>query len=397
MKVLIIGQLPKEVGGNYTTGAANVVYELSRHSMEGMTYYTFATNLQNSKSKKYSTFKNQYLGYTINPIRILFYAIRHPKLFLNHISHYRRVDHQNIFRYLFYEDNIRKSIKKVSPNIIHVHSISNLSPVRFALDGQRIPVILTCHGIFYRGNKSDVIGRDQYLGNIGLADHYTGSTQESKIEYEKYLGVNPDYVTIIPNGVDCKNIYFDPTSRKEIRDKYGVDDKTKVIITIASVQERKGQYPFLKILKKMPIDYQYWLIGDGPDMKLIDDYVIQNNLQNNVRKLGYVAGDQLYKYYSAADFYAHSSFKEGQSLAELGAYSTGLRIIINKEVVGTIAAKINSKDYFVLDFSNVDYDLIQKWIQEDSSQRNSRTNLDWSIIVKEYYKLYKTSLTPQLL
>ena len=39
MKVLLIGQLPKEIGGNYTTGAANVVYELSKQREDGVLYY----------------------------------------------------------------------------------------------------------------------------------------------------------------------------------------------------------------------------------------------------------------------------------------------------------------------------------------------------------------------
>ena len=45
MRILIIGQLPKEIGGNYTTGAANVVYELSKQREDGVLYYTYGTNI----------------------------------------------------------------------------------------------------------------------------------------------------------------------------------------------------------------------------------------------------------------------------------------------------------------------------------------------------------------
>ena len=38
MRILIIGQLPKEIGGNYTTGAANVVYELSKQRDDGVRF-----------------------------------------------------------------------------------------------------------------------------------------------------------------------------------------------------------------------------------------------------------------------------------------------------------------------------------------------------------------------
>ena len=52
MKVLLIGQLPKEIGGNYTTGAANVVYELSKQREDGVLYYIYGTNITDSAAIK---------------------------------------------------------------------------------------------------------------------------------------------------------------------------------------------------------------------------------------------------------------------------------------------------------------------------------------------------------
>lgn len=56
MRILIIGQLPKEIGGNYTTGAANVVYELSKQREDGVLYYTYGTNITDSAAIKASRF-----------------------------------------------------------------------------------------------------------------------------------------------------------------------------------------------------------------------------------------------------------------------------------------------------------------------------------------------------
>ena len=78
MKVLLIGQLPKEIGGNYTTGAANVVYELSKQKVGGVVYYTYGTNITDTAATKASSFMNQYIGYQIRPFRMLMYALRHP-------------------------------------------------------------------------------------------------------------------------------------------------------------------------------------------------------------------------------------------------------------------------------------------------------------------------------
>lgn len=390
MKVLIIGQLPKEIGGNYTTGAANVVYELSKQNVGDVEYFTYGTNITNKAAAKASAYPNQYKGYKFNPFRILLYGLRHPFISISHLRHYLNVDHQNIFRYAFYEDNIRKAIERVQPDLIHVNGIKNVSPVRFAIGNRKIPVLLTCHGIFYRGDANDVEARDCYMGNIPLADAYSGLTQESLDEYEKILGVKRDRVTVVPNGVDCKKFYYSPEWRAKIRSEYGISDNCKVFITVASVQERKGQLAFVKLLKNLHMDYQYWVVGKGPDEVAIDDYIKENGMADKVKLLGYKTADQLYKYYSAADIYAHPSWKEGQALCELEANATGLRTIVNRAIVGTIASKITNEDYYVIDFDNIDTKSIESWVNKEASERKSRTNFDWSVIAKRYAQLYTT-------
>ena len=224
MRILLIGQLPAEIGGNYTTGAANVVYELSKQSCHDMVYYTYGTNISSSMARKASESPLQYIGYKIRPIGMLFNALLHPLTTLRSWKHYRRVDHQNVLRYAFYEYNIRSAIKAVKPDLIHVNSIDNVSPVRFALGSQKIPVLLTCHGIFYRGEEKDLVNRDRYLGNINLADAYSGLTAESKDEYEAFLGIDRNLVSIIPNGVDCSKYYFSKSERQKLREELGISD-----------------------------------------------------------------------------------------------------------------------------------------------------------------------------
>ena len=185
MRILAIGQLPKEVGGNYTTGAANVLYELSKQTFDGCDFFTFGTNIPYRKAVKASAYPCQYIGYRYCLKDILTFCVIHPILFLKKLHHYYFIDNENPLRMLFYEENIRNAIKQTNPDIIHVHSIGNLSVAHFAKGRQSIPIILTCHGIFYRGDPKDERNRRRYLGNLKFASVYTGLTQESLIEYEK--------------------------------------------------------------------------------------------------------------------------------------------------------------------------------------------------------------------
>lgn len=388
MKVLLIGQLPKEIGGNYTTGAANVVYELSKQKVGGVVYYTYGTNITDTAAAKASSFMNQYIGYRIRPFRMLMHALRHPMSTIRHLLHYCNVDHQNMLRFSFYEDNIREAISCVQPDLIHVNSITNVSPVRFAIGKIHIPILLTCHGIFYRGDETDIVNRDRNIGNIKLADVYSGLTKESLEEYESILGISRSRVTVIPNGVDCKKFYYSPKERVRIRQEFRVQDECRVFITVASVQKRKGQFAFLDVLSKLNVDFQYWIVGKGPDEDAIRQYIQKNSLHDKVKLLGYKTADELYKYYSAADVYAHSSWKEGQALSELEANATGLRTIVNKAIIGTIASDVSSKDYYVLDFKNVNAESLTEWLFQEYPDRVSRTSFDWSVIAEKYADLY---------
>ena len=390
MKILLIGQLPTEIGGNYTTGAANVVYELSKQSCKDMVYHTYGTNISSTKAQESSVLPLQYIGYKIRPLKMLYHALMHPIATFRHWKHYSHIDHQNFLRYAFYEYNIRDAIKAVKPDLIHVNSIDNVSAVHFALGVQKIPVLLTCHGIFYRGEENDIVNRNRYWGNIKLVDAYSGLTEESLDEYEKFIGIDRKQVHIIPNGVDCSKFYFSKSERLKLRSEMGIPDECKVFITVASVQKRKGQLDFLKLLSILPMDnYRYWIVGKGPDESAITQFINDHNLQHNVSLLGYKTAHELYKYYSAADIYAHPSWKEGQALSELEANATGLPTIVNKDIIKTIASDINSDDYYILDFANANIKSLIAWINRPINERQSRRTFDWSVIADRYHALYK--------
>lgn len=386
----MIGQLPIEAGGNYTTGAANVVYELSKTNVDGIMLFTFGTNIADKKAHKLSLYPNQYLGYRYSIVSFLIKAISHPFHTIKQWKHFKNVDHANPLRYFFYQYNIYRAIKLVRPNVIHVHSLANLSATKFAIGNLRIPILLTCHGIFYRGDKADKRGRDIWRGNIGLADVYSGLTQESKREYEQYLGIDSDRVTVIPNGVDCSKFFYSPEARTTIRKQMNISDDCIVFITVASVQKRKGQFQFIKLLEDINITYQYWIVGKGEDEDIIKQYVREHGMINRIRLLGFKDSKQLYQYYSAADIYAHVSEKEGQALSELEANATGLRTIINKQIVGTIANDPTLSNYFILDMDDFDVNKMKEWIFAGiGTSRKSNHKFSWDAIAEKYACLYK--------
>lgn len=391
-KILFIGQLPKDVGGSYTTGVAKVVFELSKQKVEGFQFFTYSTNIKDESARALCSYKYQYMGYTYPILRIAKNLLSHPLDTFRQWKIYRKKLNKNPLRFEFYKANFQDAIDKAMPDLIHMHA-DGLTPLYFANEDYKIPIVYTCHGVFERYVDPEAPARL-------YADYLTGLTPETLYEIHNYYCCNDDTkIRIIPNGVDCSKFYFSLEDRIKVRKEMNVDNNTIVFVTVASVQERKGQFSFIKLIKDLPINYQYWIIGLGPDIELIEKYCREYNLSDRIKILGYKNSDELYKYYSAADIYAHASTMEGQALCEIEAFATGLRVLVRDLIKGTIVDdELNSGDYLFVDFDNPKLDIIKEWvISAPDTSRHSRNNLDWSEVAKKYTNYYNDILNNELL
>ena len=394
MKVLVIGQLPKESGGTYTTGIARVIENLyQKESYNGIDMYWYFTNVPQNVALGKCKFKNQYNGYRLLPLRMISNILFHPQKSISEWKHYKKTDNVNPLRYEFYKANFQSVISKIKPDIIHLHG-AGMSPLYYANQKTRIPIIITFHGVMY--NEEDELSwhyKPGYLATIQMVNYFTVLNQETKRK-ALVLGMPEDKCTIIPNGVDTKNFYYSESQRNLMREKYGVSNNTIVFVTTGAVIDRKGQFDFMLVLEKLGINYQYWVIGKGSDEQKISDYVEAHHLEQKVKLLGYVDGKELYKYLSAADIYAHVSTTEGQALSEIEAYATGLRVVVRKEIEKTVIGDPynDSLNYYVLDFNSLQEEGLVKWLNTKTETRVSRNKYDWAEIAYRYAELYKQLL-----
>lgn len=384
-KVLIIGQLPAEIGGNYTTGVANVVYELIKCNYSNTKIHLFATNLPSRKSTNLPKTNCEVFGYKF---RFIYFSYRFIGLFykiLNDMIGYKKIG-LNPFRYIFYQLNLDYLINKIKPDIIHSHGLAHYLPLYNSVLN-KIPILVTFHGVFYKGNKETESFKRLYLKSASSIKYSTVLTKEMKNEAVNFLGLNSDNIKIIHNGVDTKKFYYDINSRIKIRSKFNLSKNDRVFITVGSLQKRKGQLKFLNYLHKSGIDFHYWMIGQGEDNEEINDYIVKNSLEEKVKVFGYISNDKLKDYYSAADIYAHVSFAEGQALSEIEASATGLKVLFNNEIKGTIVADLNLENYYLFDYCNVNKISLINWIHS-SNIRKSNYNMDWQNMATLYEKTY---------
>lgn len=383
----MIAPLPQDVGGTYTTGICKVVYELSRQKWNDIEIYLSSTNISQRKAKKICQYDNQYNGFRYLIGELFNDLLFHPIRTYREMKYYRDKCHVNPFKYEFYKVNIKKHLKVINPELIHVHTTA--CPAVFFANHNNIPILNTMHGVFYRG-----LPEQKKLGEFlqecaNMSEYHTGLTRECEYLMTKYFSIPKEKLFIVPNGVNTDLYYYDVSERSKIREMHEVGDSV-VFITVASIQERKGQLKFIKVLEKLGIDYRYWILGDGPDKQLIVDYCQSQGISDKITFFGTIESKELYKYYSAADIYAHASTMEGQALCEMEAYATGIRTIVNKEVKDTIVTDLSDKDiYYTIDMDCIDTEELSSWATRDNSHRHSRIDMSWATIAEMYSDVYK--------
>ena len=382
MKVLMIGQLPKEVGGTYTTGVCNVVYELSKCYNKEINLCVYATNMTDEAAKHLKG-NSSYRGSLIRPWRVLLKMMSSPLQTFKEWKVYRRC-HGNPLRYEVYRDNIERIIEEEKPDIVHCMNEVQGASTSFSIQTHNIPFVLTFHGV----NKINPFDEKELCHH---SEYVTGLTPET-ISDLLDLGYNRDRLFEIPNGTDTSKFYFDTDERHRMRESLGISRGTTVMLTVGSLCHRKGQLSFCKLLKDMPnsFDYKYLILGSGPDDTFLRTYIHENELEDRVLIIGYVANTDLYKYYSAADVYVHASYSEGQALSEVEAYTTDLKIALNRDILGTVVTDTtNADDYYIFDYNNFDHEKFSIWARNIKSKRKTRMNCDWNQIFDRYVELYK--------
>ena len=390
IKVLSIGQLPQELGGSYTTGVTRVVHELSKQKIEGVEQYLYATNVKYEAALTICSYPNQYMGYKLLPFHVIVNILKHPINTLKEWKHYWYVCHVNPLRFEIYKANYERIIRLVKPDIIHIHGLG-ISPLYFLNKKYRLPIVRTSHAVPLKREYGEKYHTavDAALGTRYFADYDTALNVDNKNKLIE-LGVDSSKITIISNGIDTNKFSFSIDDRETMRRENGASDSTLVFMTSGLLIDRKGQLSFLKILHRSGLNFQYWILGKGPDWDEIQSYIVENKLQNRVKMFGQVRAEFIPKYLSGADFYSHSSTTEAQSLAEIEAYSTGLRIVVNSKIAETVIGDAYNEtyNYYIMNFANPDYENFHNWINNGVQERKSRNHFDWSKVAAKYGDLY---------
>lgn len=172
-------------------------------------------------------------------------------------------------------------------------------------------------------------------------DFFLFNSKAVKNFYIKKLGVARDKTKCIPNGIDLEKFKIEIDWKKK-RQELGLTPNDFVISNIARLYPSKRQIDILQAIKKLKNpNIKYLQVSVGEEENVLKNFVKENNLQNQVKFLGF--RNDIIELLKISDLYVSASLHEGMSNSLLEAMAVGLPCIVSgiEENTELIQDKVN--------------------------------------------------------
>ena len=243
---------------------------------------------------------------------------------------------------LFLNDSLLKEIYVWSPDIIHAQNewFTTWLGIKIAKK-INIPLVHTLHTDFDSYNSL----KNQKLWVWVMKKIYPilmkpisvdiCLTDKGQYLIRKYGGGKHKIVQI-PVGMDLDFFRqkLDLPEKRRLQDRYGIMENDIVLITICRLVKEKRVIETIhhfSNLCKLCDNIKLLIVGDGVEKEKLKEFVISENLTNNVIFAGFIPFNEIWKYYSLGDIFITSSLSENQGLMYNESLAAGLPLLARKD------------------------------------------------------------------
>lgn len=255
-------------------------------------------------------------------------------------SYFRLPPHWPLFRILI-KSRLGQSLNDFSPDFISVHGGY---PLAIWLSQMNLAsrTIVTCHG--GELTKFPWGYRSQYRIDGALAEALNRSFRAIAIstharELMQDMGVSPEKIIYIPNGVDLKR--FQRRVNADFRGHLQLPDDSMVLLSVGREHPSKdfgtGIHAFSHVAEQFP-KLHYVILGRG--VRKWQSAVDKEGLNRRVVLSDGLSGDHLVAAYQQSDIFFSPSIYETMPLVVLEALACGMPMLVtnvsgSKDIVST--------------------------------------------------------------
>lgn len=231
-------------------------------------------------------------------------------------------------RFLSYMVKIRKLIKKINPDVVHAHYVTDYGFIS-ALSYFH-PSVLTAWGsdVLVKPRKSRIM---KVIAKFSLkkADLITCDAEHLKGPLIE-LGVKPQEINLIYFGVDTQK--FEPREKSEKkREEIGISDSPS-IISLRSLEPIYNVESLIAsaslVLKETP-ETKFVIAGKGSEEVRLKDLAKSFGILDSVKFVGVIPNNELPQYLSSMDVYVSTSLSDaGLAASTAEAMACGLPVVI---------------------------------------------------------------------
>ena len=299
--------------------------------------------------------------------------------FLDRIKFFKNAffDHQQYLK-------LKAQIKKVCPDIIHVHNVFPLiSPsAYYAAHEANVPVVQTIHnfrflcpnGLFLRNNEiCELCKNGSYFNAIKYRcykDSFVfSSLYACSIKYHRVKKTFYDKIDVlialsafsknklIEGGFSAKKIIIKPNFLSYNHSSSSLKIKDNYFIFIGRLSKEKGIHTLLHAAKALP-EQQIKIIGNGEELDYINRFISLNKL-TNISVLGFLDGQEKYNLIQKAKSLIFPSvWYENFPITILESYLSGTPVIASN--IGSLPEIVNNNRTGLLFKSGDSYELAAK-------------------------------------
>jgi len=222
------------------------------------------------------------------------------------------------------------------------------------------------------------------------SDTIIAATETTKRYYSRF--VDGKKITVIPEGVDCREFFYTPPPQN-----YD-------ILALGIHAKHEGFEYLIKAMRAVVRGYpqaRLHLLGDGPERPNLERLVKKFDLSDKVIFYGFVPRKQVYEFYRRCRLVCSPALIKSSGLVSRESMASG-RPIIATNTIGYREIIANGKTGFIVPIADsdalaeaimkllADYDLTCKMGAE--GRKIAEEKYDWRVIAKQYYQVYKSIL-----